>query len=501
MASVINQIKFNDIEYAIAASAYAECSTAGTEAAKKAWVITDGDATHNEFSLVRGVSIKVRFWNPNIASHITLDVNGTGPKTIMYNGNEIPVEYIKPNRIYEFIYSGVWELVGDVDTNTAHGHTGGVGIAMTDGDGGISGTVGYKAKLRSETALSVDSSAVTTTSGRVYPVAVDKSGYLAVNVPWTDSNTDTKVTQTVTTTDANYPLLLAPSGQTATKTTTSYFDSGVTLNPSTNTIAANISGNAGTATKLATARTISLTGDVTGSATFDGSGDASITATVANDSHNHTVLNGKTSSGIDVDAADGTLRYDYNIVSTATGLFPTMNNANAIITINKHSGAYDSQLGFSANGNLYYRNFNAANNDTATVWKQIAFTDSKVSSASSADSVAWSNVSGRPTKVSQFSNDSGYLTKTFTYSSTSSTITAQNNYVITHTGSSYTVTITDSISTGGYCHIVIPHWVHTITMPSGWTCFYSNFNGGGNYTEISMLKTSSGEKQYVILTK
>lgn len=43
-----------------------------------------------------------------------------------------------------------------------------------------------------------------------------------------------KVTQTVTTTDAKYPLLLAPSGQTATKTTTSYFDSGITLNPSTN---------------------------------------------------------------------------------------------------------------------------------------------------------------------------------------------------------------------------------------------------------------------------
>jgi hypothetical protein len=49
-------------------------------------------------------------------------------------------------------------------------------------------------------------------------------------------NTDTKVTQTVTSSNANYPLLLAPSGQTATTTTTSYFDSGVTLNPSTNTI-------------------------------------------------------------------------------------------------------------------------------------------------------------------------------------------------------------------------------------------------------------------------
>lgn len=62
-------------------------------------------------------------------------------------------------------------------------------------------------------------------------------------------NVDTKVTQTVTTSNASYPLLLAPSGQTDTATTTSYFDSGVTLNPSTNTIVANISGNASSATK------------------------------------------------------------------------------------------------------------------------------------------------------------------------------------------------------------------------------------------------------------
>lgn len=87
------------------------------------------------------------------------------------------------------------------------------------------------------------------------------AGYLAANRTYTfryngtqyelvgDLNTDTntKVTQTVTTSNAAYPLLLAPSGQTATTTTTSYFDNGVTLNPSTNTIAANISGNAATA--------------------------------------------------------------------------------------------------------------------------------------------------------------------------------------------------------------------------------------------------------------
>lgn len=50
-------------------------------------------------------------------------------------------------------------------------------------------------------------------------------------------------------------------------------------------------GSANSAIKLATARTISLTGDVTGSTSFDGSGNASITATVADDSHNHVISN------------------------------------------------------------------------------------------------------------------------------------------------------------------------------------------------------------------
>lgn len=45
---------------------------------------------------------------------------------------------------------------------------------------------------------------------------------------------------------------------------------------------ADTTGNAGTATKLKTARTITLTGDVTGSASFDGSENKSITTTLGN---------------------------------------------------------------------------------------------------------------------------------------------------------------------------------------------------------------------------
>ena len=77
------------------------------------------------------------------------------------------------------------------------------------------------------------------------------------------------------------------TGNAATATTAS----SCTGNAATATTASACSGNSATATKLATAKTISLTGDVTGSTSFDGSGNVSITTTVADDSHNHVISN------------------------------------------------------------------------------------------------------------------------------------------------------------------------------------------------------------------
>lgn len=53
----------------------------------------------------------------------------------------------------------------------------------------------------------------------------------------------------------------------------------------------NVTGNADTATALDTARTITLNGDVSGSVSFDGSSNVTLTATVADDSHNHVINN------------------------------------------------------------------------------------------------------------------------------------------------------------------------------------------------------------------
>jgi hypothetical protein len=52
-----------------------------------------------------------------------------------------------------------------------------------------------------------------------------------------------------------------------------------------------LTGNASTASTLQTARTITLSGDVSGSTSFNGGSNVTITATVADDSHNHTISN------------------------------------------------------------------------------------------------------------------------------------------------------------------------------------------------------------------
>lgn len=66
-----------------------------------------------------------------------------------------------------------------------------------------------------------------------------------------------------------------------------------------------LDGNAATATKLFTARTISLTGSVTGSGSFDGSDNLSI-ETTTNHSHAASNINAGTFAATGVKAATGT---------------------------------------------------------------------------------------------------------------------------------------------------------------------------------------------------
>jgi len=121
MASVINQIKVGTVEYAIAASAYAECSTAGGTAAKTATICTDSDTTNTAFTLIKGVSVQVKFTANNTAANPTLNINSTGAKAIYYKGAAVTASYLKANYVYTFVYNGTqWDLVGNVENTDAY---------------------------------------------------------------------------------------------------------------------------------------------------------------------------------------------------------------------------------------------------------------------------------------------------------------------------------------------------------------------------------------------
>ena len=135
-------------------------------------------------------------------------------------------------------------------------------------------------------------------------------------------------------------------------------------------------------------------------------------------SHNHTELAGVASSqAVPGKSKDGFMTYHYNVNNGLTNNMPSSNNANAILTISRHAGDYTTQLGFSSDDNIYYRN-----GVGTTSWKRILdssnynnYAPSKTGSgasgtwsinisgkantagiADSANAVAWGNVSGKP---------------------------------------------------------------------------------------------------------
>lgn len=123
-------------------------------------------------------------------------------------------------------------LTSETYTGTVTSITPGTGLTGTSSDTAItsSGTINLKVASSSE----IGGVKPGTTNGKTYGVAVSSTGEMTVNVPWTDTNT--KVTQTVTSSNANYPILLAPSTQTTTTTGTAYFETAIEINPYTRKI-------------------------------------------------------------------------------------------------------------------------------------------------------------------------------------------------------------------------------------------------------------------------
>lgn len=75
---------------------YAICSTAGN-AANKAISL-------DNFQLVNGARVTVKFANSSTATNPTLKVGTTAAKPIWYNGNAVDDKTILAGQVYEFVY-------------------------------------------------------------------------------------------------------------------------------------------------------------------------------------------------------------------------------------------------------------------------------------------------------------------------------------------------------------------------------------------------------------
>ena len=171
-----------------------------------------------------------------------------------------------------------------------HGGTFTVTQPVSNGTGHITAMNTRTYTLPSETSVSItnpntDSASLSHSGTFVAVTGFSVTGHTITPLETTytlPAHTDEKVGGVSTTTAAEYPLLFKNSTGTTTTAAKARFNSGITVNPSTKTITATtFAGNASTATKFNSARTVALTGDVTGSASNDGSGGWSVATTIS----------------------------------------------------------------------------------------------------------------------------------------------------------------------------------------------------------------------------
>ena len=252
---------------------YGTCATAAATAAKTV-TLTAG----TNFTLRAGVEVLIKCTYTNSANNPTLNVAGTGAKSIWYNTAAITTSSVGvvtvANRYIKYVYDGTyWVWCGQsIDNNTTYSVVSktanglcpklpdettttkylrqdgtwvapgagvtqvSTGVGLTGGDITSTGTV--KAKLKSETASSLTAADKGSTTNREYAVGVDASGNLSVNILWTDNNDNNKVTQTATSTSANYEVLFSSTADNTTRTEGARKNSNLLFNPNTGNLQA-----------------------------------------------------------------------------------------------------------------------------------------------------------------------------------------------------------------------------------------------------------------------
>jgi hypothetical protein len=221
--------------------------------------------------------------------------------------------------------TGLWSLSSGSILNTSSGEL--RSVTLSTGNVATAGTITGAWSLGSNSTLTVGTGSIDARTGTLFTDTLDAgapSAAASVAGTWTVAAGSSFVATTVVN-QANSATIAASSANTV----NNIVQRDASGNFSAGTITAALSGNATTATSAArwtNSRTISLTGDVTGSATFDGSANISISTTVQGDAialgtdttgqYAQTVA--VSGLGISINAANATDGTAYTINSNAT---------------------------------------------------------------------------------------------------------------------------------------------------------------------------------------
>ncbi len=242
---------------------YGTCSTAAATAAKT--------VTLNGFNLATGAKVAVKFTVTNTAANPTLNVNGTGAKSIKYRGAAISTDALAANRIYEFIYDGTdYVFVGDIntDTNTTYGNMTGATTSAAGKAGLVPApTAGAATRyLRSDGTWQIPPDTTysdATQSAHGLMSVTDKKKLDGIAEGANKITVDSAMSSSSTNPVQNKIVQAALNGKSNTNHTHNYAGSS------------SAGGVANSAAKLSTARNISANDDYIMNFNFDGSGNVS----------------------------------------------------------------------------------------------------------------------------------------------------------------------------------------------------------------------------------
>lgn len=270
-------------------------------------------------------------------------------------------------------------------------------------------------------------------------------------------------------TEADIPSLTGGAAATSGQYVSGVTVSGHNVTVTKAALPTSVSGNAGTATKLATSRVIAIAGAVQGSATFDGSSNVSINST----------LNGFDASKI----TSGTINADRlpeipisKIPAAAMERLYVVESQSAAMSLTIQEGDV-VQIG--SGGPMYFCVSESAST-FATKFKEFT--------AGSATSVPWSGVTNAPTKLSQFTNDSGFTTNKGTVTSVAMSVPTG----LSISGSPITASGTLALSyTSGFS-------IPSTTKQTNWDAAYEwGDHASAGYVKNSVNENITGIKNFM----